>query len=106
MLISTELKKKLETEFVFSATRSGGPGGQNVNKVNTQVELRFSIDTSTNFLDKEKQLIRLKLKNRINLNLELGRHGTLKNTLIKEDYVRFSVNVNLQDIWFRKYKYE
>ncbi|MBT3385425.1 MAG: aminoacyl-tRNA hydrolase [Prolixibacteraceae bacterium] len=71
MIIPAEQKKKLETEFVFSATRSGGPGGQNVNKVNTQVELRFAIDISAFFSDKEKQLIHVKLKNRINSEGEL-----------------------------------
>lgn len=71
MVISTEQKTKIETEFVFSATRSSGPGGQNVNKVNTQVELRFGIDTSTHFSNEEKQLIHLKLKNRINSEGEL-----------------------------------
>ena len=39
-----ELKKRnFENEFVYSASRSSGPGGQNINKVNTKVELRFNI---------------------------------------------------------------
>ena len=29
-------------EFVFEVSRSGGPGGQNVNKVNSKVQLRWS----------------------------------------------------------------
>lgn len=34
-----ELKERIpESEFVFIASRSGGPGGQNVNKVNTKSE--------------------------------------------------------------------
>ena len=35
--------RKFENEFVYSTSRSSGPGGQNINKVNTKVELRFSI---------------------------------------------------------------
>ena len=66
MKLEEALKKQLETEAVFSATRSSGPGGQNVNKVNTQVELRFSVKNSGLFSDKEKDSIFLKLKNRIN----------------------------------------
>lgn len=58
-------------EFRFSATRSSGPGGQNVNKVNTQVELRFSVYDSRALSEKEKQLIGAKLRNRINSEGEI-----------------------------------
>lgn len=53
-------------EFSFSASRSSGPGGQNVNKVSTKVELRFFIPDSSYFSEEEKDLIREKLKARIN----------------------------------------
>ena len=71
MFISEERKKGLQTEFIYAATRSSGPGGQNVNKVNTRVELRFSIDKSLYFSAIEKSKIRFKLKNRINSEGEL-----------------------------------
>jgi ribosome-associated protein len=71
MKLSEELKKQLETEIVLSAIRSSGPGGQNVNKVNTQVELRFSVKNSNLFSEDEKDHIFLKLKNRINSEGEL-----------------------------------
>ena len=53
-------------EFVFTASRSSGAGGQNVNKVNTKVELKFHINNSQELSDEEKQLLSEKLKNRIN----------------------------------------
>jgi len=67
-----ELKdRKIEAEFVYLTSRSGGPGGQNVNKVSTKVELRFNI-ANTNFLkEKEKCLVLWKLKNKINKESEL-----------------------------------
>jgi ribosome-associated protein len=58
--------RNLEREFDFSTSRSGGPGGQNVNKVNTKVELRFNIFASEVLTEPEKALILTRLKNRIN----------------------------------------
>ncbi len=63
--------RKLENEFIFSASRSGGPGGQNVNKVSTKIELRFNISVSSGFSEDEKELILRKLKNKINKDGEL-----------------------------------
>jgi ribosome-associated protein len=59
-------ERKLEHELVFTSSRSGGPGGQNVNKVSTKVELRFDIFSTTLFTEVEKELILKKLKNKIN----------------------------------------
>jgi ribosome-associated protein len=63
--------RNFEDEFVFSASRSGGPGGQNINKVNTRVELRFSIMNTQLLSGREKELIRVKLANKINNEGEL-----------------------------------
>jgi len=52
-------------EFEISATRSSGPGGQNVNKVSSRIELRFNIDHSSLLSEKEKQIVRKKLRSRI-----------------------------------------
>jgi ribosome-associated protein len=65
------ITRKLENEFIFSASRSGGPGGQNVNKVSTKIELRFNISLSPGFSEEEKEIILRKLKNKINKEGEL-----------------------------------
>ena len=53
-------------EFIFQTSRSSGPGGQNVNKTETKVELRFNVEQSNLLNDEEKALILLRLKNKIN----------------------------------------
>ncbi|WP_372754004.1 alternative ribosome rescue aminoacyl-tRNA hydrolase ArfB [Labilibaculum sp.] len=57
--------KDLSKEFEFITSRSSGPGGQNVNKVNSKVELRFAIFESEQLTQKEKERIFLKLYHRI-----------------------------------------
>ncbi len=59
------------TELHFSASRSSGPGGQNVNKVSTRMELRFDVAGSLLLTDPEKEMILEKLAARINSAGEL-----------------------------------
>jgi ribosome-associated protein len=56
----------LKSEFIFQASRSSGPGGQNVNKVNSKIELRFSIQDSSVLTDDQKTILLTKLATRIN----------------------------------------
>ncbi|HEX5007684.1 MAG TPA: alternative ribosome rescue aminoacyl-tRNA hydrolase ArfB [Hyphomonadaceae bacterium] len=58
---------ELDEKFVTA----GGPGGQNVNKVATAVQLRFNVKTSHAFNDEQKWMIRRALGNRINDEGEL-----------------------------------
>lgn len=53
------------TEIQFRFSRSGGPGGQNVNKVSTKVELVFDLANSSAFPEEAKQLIRSRLARHI-----------------------------------------
>ncbi|TLX70511.1 aminoacyl-tRNA hydrolase [Labilibacter sediminis] len=66
-----QLNINLESEISFSASRSSGPGGQNVNKVNTRVILRFDVTQSSILSAHQKTLVYNKLSNRINKDGEL-----------------------------------
>jgi ribosome-associated protein len=53
------------SELAFVMSRSSGPGGQNVNKVNTKVTVRWDVDHSSVLSGEEKEIIKRKLASRI-----------------------------------------
>ncbi|HWZ35568.1 MAG TPA: alternative ribosome rescue aminoacyl-tRNA hydrolase ArfB [Mucilaginibacter sp.] len=59
-------KEDLQKEVAYKTSRSGGKGGQNVNKVSSKVELLFSIVDSALFSDDEKLRLIEKLSSRFN----------------------------------------
>lgn len=54
-----------EEELVFKASRSSGPGGQNVNKLNTRVTVFLDVAGSPNLSDWQKQRLRQALPTRM-----------------------------------------
>ena len=65
MTTSIPKAEALMSELLFTASRSGGPGGQNVNKVNSKVTLKWDVLHSV-LLDEDQQRIILgKLASRL-----------------------------------------
>ncbi len=58
-------KKDLVQECIFTASRSSGAGGQNVNKVNSKVTLRFDVKNSVLLDGEEKDVIVRKLASKL-----------------------------------------
>lgn len=53
-----------EDELEFSVARSGGPGGQNVNKVNSKVVLRWGLDKSAALSEHQKARLKSRIPKR------------------------------------------
>lgn len=54
-----------EEELSFVSSRSGGPGGQNVNKLETRVTLRFDLAGSPSLTEEQKARLRERLATRV-----------------------------------------
>src|SRR5262249_59496519 len=82
-----------EDEIRFTASRSGGPGGQNVNKVSSKVTLAFDVRNSTTLSDEQKRKISGRLATRMNKDgiLQVASQKTRSQELNRADVLaRFS----------------
>ena len=80
-------------EVTFKTSRSGGKGGQNVNKVSTKVELIFNIDNSTLFTAPEKELLIEKLAGKLDSegNIHVVSQADRSQLANKEDAIEKTI---------------
>lgn len=78
-----------ESEIDISTSRSGGPGGQHVNKTNTRVTLRWNILKTAILDDAQKQRCLSKLRTRINLEGEIVLHVDMLRSQIMNRELAF-----------------
>jgi ribosome-associated protein len=79
---------RLLPELTYQFARSGGKGGQNVNKVATKAELRFSVRDSALLTEEERAILLDKLATKLTTEGELVlTHQTERTQLANKDKV-------------------
>ncbi|SOD94681.1 alternative ribosome rescue aminoacyl-tRNA hydrolase ArfB [Spirosoma fluviale] len=79
---------RLQPELQYQFARSGGAGGQNVNKVATKAELRFDVRNSQVLSEEERAVLEEKLANKLTTEGELVlTHQTERTQLANKEKV-------------------
>jgi ribosome-associated protein len=96
-----------DDDIVYKFSRSAGPGGQNVNKLNTRVTLLFNVASARGLTDEQKHLLLTRLSGRISddgfLKVVSQRHRTQQaNRRAAQHRLADLLETNLRDIPVRK----
>lgn len=105
MKVNEKIKNQLfNSEMQFQASRSSGPGGQNVNKVNSKIILTFSVSNSALLDDFEKGIIMEKLANKLDSEGNLQIQAQEKRSQIQNKEIAIKKFYDLLSKAFHKKK--
>lgn len=105
MSIFEKLNRRiLNPELKFQASRSSGPGGQNVNKVNSKALLKFDIPNSQLLDEAEKEVLLRKLANKIDQEGILSFQSQEKRSLLQNKEIALDKFYALLHTAFQKKK--
>ena len=88
-------RQQLEREIRFTTSRSGGPGGQHVNKTETRVSLFWNVWASEVFTVLEKQRLVKQLSNRVSSEGELAVHSEQTRSQVQNKEAALKLFYNL-----------
>ena len=90
MAIGLPNKDEIRNELKFTTSRSSGPGGQSINKLNTKVTLRWDVKNSNSLNDDQCSVLMIKLTKVINNEGELVLTAQESRSQVKnkEDVIR------------------
>ena len=97
-------REEILKSVTFKTSRSGGKGGQNVNKVSSKVELIFALDANDYLSEEEKTLLKFRLENRLDSEglLHIVSQEDRSQLLNKEKTVAKLIELLKQSLYVQK----
>ncbi len=89
------LRQEIRRSALITFSLSGGPGGQNVNKVNTKVIVHLALDDLTSLSVDQRGILALKLKNRLNNRGQLVQNSSKTRSQLQN---REDALMNLEEL--------
>ena len=91
-------------EIKWRFSRSSGPGGQNLNKIESKVEIIFNLDDSKVLSDYQKEILKLKLKNKLVNNILCFAVQKYRNQLLNRQLATIKLSSIIRDALNKKSK--